>query len=295
MQLPRLELWQIVYVARSSGRLPPLVTTAIHGGLGHALYHVVCVAKARESCRGCPVEQSCAYPQLFDPPAGGDPALRELGVTNEPPRPFAISPEPPFLPRNGSPFLLQPGHTLRLRLVATPRVREVWPALQRALRRAGRIGFGERRDRVTFELEAVECVQPEELQPSARARLEFVTPLRIKNEGRVASSLSPQLLFEAIQRRAALLARLQGLPNADVALPIERLASLSMRADLRLVRVRRFSSTQRRTMEWPGLMGTVELEGAVLPQLWPWLVFAAKAQIGKATTFGFGRFELFGG
>jgi len=289
---PQLQLWQIRYVARSRGCLPPLVTAAVHGGVGQALYHAVCLARARASCRGCPAEPTCPYPTLFDPPAPSDPALRQLGVTNEAPRPFAISPERPFVPVGPHWFTVEPGDALLLRLVVTPEVQSVWRDLWRALVRAGRKGFGERRERVCCDLDAVEPLDPADPAPATYARLEFLTPVRLKSDGRIASELSPELLFEAIVRRAALWAALQRCAWSPPAAWREQSRSLRMRAHLRLLRVRRFSSTQRRLLEWPGLIGSIELEGEELPNLWPLLCFGAKAQIGKATTFGFGRFRL---
>lgn len=290
--VPRVDLWQVTYVAERDGFLPPLPTTAFHGGLGHALYHGVCVAKARPSCRGCPVERLCAYPRLFDPPVCELPLVRELGVTTEAPRPWALAPEAPFVPTGERPHPVRVDQVVRFRLAVTPAAADLWQPLLRALRRAGHFGFGERRQRVALKLLGVEPIGSEDPLPSTRVRLRLLTPLRIKHEGQIASSLTPRLLVEAIVRRAALLG---SLGNDGCSWPEdwrEKADSLRMRANLRITRASRFSSTQRRLLRWPGLMGWIDLEGEALPELWPLLCFGSKAQIGKATTFGFGRYEV---
>jgi hypothetical protein len=294
--LPRLHVWQIQYEVTRAGELPPLPTTALHGALARAVYDQVCIAKARPNCAGCPAEPSCAYPVLFEPPTKELDSLRELGVTTEPPRPLAIAPEPPLVPTREEPIAVRPGDRVRFRLVALGKVWDYWDVLRRALRRVGRKGLGGRNSRVELQLEELnpvptaETIAPTRIADSVTVR--FLTPVRLKNQGQIASSIDAPLLLDAIARRAALLAHLdetdwkptEGLASAA--------AALHSVASVRLVRVGRYSGRQRRWMLWPGLVGTVRLRGPTLPELMPLLHFGSIAQVGKATTFGFGRYEL---
>jgi hypothetical protein len=61
-------------------------------------------------------------------------------------------------------------------------------------------------------------------------------------------------------------------------------------------RWQRFSSRQRRRMEWDGILGTAAYEGEIAP-FWPYLVFGQWTHVGKGATFGLGgyRLELPGG
>jgi hypothetical protein len=293
--LPRLHVWQIQYEVTRAGELPPLPTTALHGALARAVYDQVCIAKARPNCAGCPAEPSCAYPVLFEPPTKELDSLRELGVTTEPPRPLAIAPEPPLVPTTEQPIVVHRGNRIRFRLVALGKVWDYWDHLRRALRRVGRKGLGARDSRVTLELEQLTPLPSAQL-PTGRApdsvTLRFVTPLRLKHQGQIASLVDAPLLIDAIARRAALLAHLDRTGSQ----PLEAWSSaakvLQSVANVRVVRVGRYSGRQRRWMLWPGLVGTVRLSGPSLQELVPLLHFGSIAQVGKATTFGFGRYEL---
>ena len=55
--------------------------------------------------------------------------------------------------------------------------------------------------------------------------------------------------------------------------------------------VRRYSTRQKQRIDMPGVVGTVDLEGD-LDELGPLLGFAERTQVGKATTFGLGRFLI---
>ncbi len=293
--LPRLHVWQVHYEVTRGGELPPLPTTALHGALARTIYDDVCIAKARPDCAGCPAEQTCAYPVLFEPPTRELQSLRQLGVTTEPPRPLALAPDPPLIPTTEEPIVVRRGNRIRFRLVALGKVWDYWDHLRRALRRVGRKGLGARNSRVTLELEELTplpSVEPQSASATDSVTLRFVTPLRLKHQGQIASSIDGPLLLDAIARRAALLAHLDGTDWQLSEKLASAAAALQSVASVRVVRVGRYSGRQQRWMLWPGLVGTVRLSGPTLPELVPLLHFGSIAQVGKATTFGFGRYEL---
>lgn len=291
--LPRLHAWLIRYEVRKGGILPPLPTTAFHGALARALYDRACVAPARATCTGCPAEACCAYPALFDPAQTERSRLRELGVTTEVPRPLAIAPDQPFLPTSEQPFPVGAGQIVAFRIVATDKVWQHWNLLRQALELVGRRGLGPRETRVLLRLVDVRALAstPPPLD-RGELTLRFVTPLRVKHRGQIASEIDGPLLVSAIVRRARLLAELTGKPWAIDDHVDRWAASLESVADLTLVRVGRYSGRQERWMLWPGLVGSLRLRGEGLGALLPLLHFGSLAQIGKATTFGFGRYEL---
>lgn len=294
--LPRLHVWLIRYEVVHPGVLPPLPTTALHGALARALYDLSCVAPARAKCAGCPVEQACAYPALFEPPRGEAESLREFGVTTELPRPLVISPDDPFLPTSGRPVAVRKNQIVAFRMVATGHVWRYWGQLRKALERVGARGLGTRGSRVKLRLVEVEALTNEAPgENRTDVTLRFVTPLRIKHDGQIASEVDAQLLVRAAARRAQLLARLCGSlwqPSCDLE---ANAAATESVADLKVIHVGRYSSRQERWMVWPGLVGSVRLRGQSVGSLLPLLHFGSLAQIGKATTFGFGRYELLPG
>ncbi|GBD26345.1 hypothetical protein HRbin30_01677 [bacterium HR30] len=291
--LPRLHAWLIRYEVRKGGILPPLPTTAFHGALARALYDKACVAPARATCTGCPAEPCCAYPALFEPAPAERSQMRELGVTTEVPRPLVISPDQPFLPTGEEPLPVRAGQIVAFRIAATDKVWHHWNLLRQALDLVGRRGLGARETRVLLRLIDVQALAstPPNFDGGG-ITLRFVTPLRIKHRGKIASEIDGPLLVSAILRRARLLAELTGKPWVGDDRAERWAASLESVADLKLVRVGRYSGRQERWMLWPGLVGSLRLRGEGLGALLPLLHFGSLAQIGKATTFGFGRYEL---
>ncbi|GIW43293.1 MAG: CRISPR-associated endoribonuclease Cas6 [Candidatus Binatia bacterium] len=291
--LPRLHVWLVRYEVLQDGTLPPLPTTALHGALARAVYSDVCIAPARPTCEACPAESHCAYPILFEPTPAACRRLREFGVTTEPPRPLAIAPDAPFLPTGESPIPVRRGQIVSFRLTATSKVWQYWEALRRGLERIGRQGLGPREERTRLRLVSVEAHStPLPNENTNEVALRFVTPLRLKHSGQIASEVDGKVLAEALARRAVFIGHLEGLvwqAPPELGGWLESVESISA---FRLVRVGRYSSRQGRWMRWPGLVGTLRLRGEGVRHLLPLLHFGSLAQVGKATTFGFGRYEL---
>ena len=124
--------------------------------------------------------------------------------------------------------------------------------------------------------------------------LNFVTPLRLKHNGRFANAVTPGDFFRALARRANALGVLHGSGLAVDETEVARQAA-EIRAEaavLRLVHVTRYSATQHQRMQWPGLMGRLRWHGAALPVLWPLLRFGEVVQVGKGAALGFGRYQV---
>jgi hypothetical protein len=292
--LPSVTLRRATLRALTDGLLPSLPTTALHGALGRALWQEVCLAPARPTCRGCPAEKHCPYPRLFEPGVGV-PTEQEkaIGITDEAPRPLALAPEPPLVPTKTEAHRLNAGDRIAFRVSLAAVAEDALPHLVRALRRAARKGLGAGPTRVRFGLEEIStCDELSDQGPAERAQMHFLTPLRLKVNGRIQPNLDAAALVGALLRRAQLFASIEGRswqPSFD---PEGVATQLSVWPHLQVVPVWRFSNRQNRRMTWPGLVGVVELAGSGLVDLWPLLRFGERAQIGKATTFGFGRYAL---
>lgn len=291
--LPALSLTRLVLEARAAASLPPLPTTALHGALPRIVRSDVCLAPARETCRGCPAERTCAYPRLFDPAPAEAGALRAAGVTDEMPRPLFAAPEGALVPTGARAVSLRRGDTVALRIGLAGSAAALRPVVVQAVRRVGVRGLGGATAPFRFDVVRVEDVHmPRAGAGPKAATMELLTPLRLKFRGRVASAVTATMLVEALCRRATLLAGLEGREWAPPFDPGAVAADLVLRANLQVRSVRRFSHRQGRSMQWPGLLGTLLLAGRGLAPLWPLLRWGEGAQIGKATTFGFGRYRL---
>lgn len=307
--------------------LPPYVGNALHGAFGHALYASVCAFPRRRRCEGCPVGAQCAYPLLFASRGRPTPEAVALGVHEEAPRPLAMAPEPAWAEPALRPRELRAGEPFEARLTLIGRAVAALPVVVLALKDLARrglgIGEGDRgadipAERPSLVLERVvtagghvvydrvtDCYAPpgtgwengvgEDTVVPEAVVLRLVTPLRLKLDGRIARDFTPADLARSLARRANALSLLYGAgePVFD-----ERSVARAgrevdcVRSDLRRVEVRRYSSRQRQRMNWPGLMGEVEWRGPGLARLWPLLCWGERAQVGKATTFGFGRYAL---
>jgi hypothetical protein len=316
-----LALRRAWFVAAETQDLPPLATTALHGALGRSLRAMVCTDPSRPSCRRCPRALACAYPHLYE--AQGDGRSVD-GVTTSAPAALALSPDR-FEP--GAPRLrLEPGEPLSLRLCLVGRRAATFePVLAQALARAGDLGLGLRPDgrpgrRPRLELQGLEAIEPpavaaptraqgdgfdgrraaRRIEPPAvaaptRALLEWQTPVRLVADGKVASSLDASRIWRTVVRRVRTLARLYGDQPAEELPPIEGEPPAPFAFEPgphRIVRIDRYSARQGRRMTWPGLVGSGILSGPGLPAAWPWLRTAEALQLGKATSFGFGRLRL---
>lgn len=224
------------------------------------------------------------------------------------PRPYVL------LPPLESRGQFMPGDSLNLELTLFNDAIGDWPVFVAALQRLGQIGVG--RDRGRFDVSAVWHVTPRDdellwlpdlgplaVQPGlavgafhpeettvAGLQVEFVTPLRLKLEGRfLREPPSANLLAE----RALL--RLSQLSETPLPATLrEQLRTIPTRighADLRWQDWPRWSSRQRQQMPFGGLLGRVVYEGE-LDQLHPWLHLAQWLHLGGKTSFGLGALRI---
>jgi hypothetical protein len=293
---PPLTELRATLVGREDQRLPALPTTALHGALARALYADVCIYPERPTCENCPRLLDCPYPALFEPVA---PTEAGEGVTDRAPPALVMAPERTGFP---APFLaLRRGERLRFTLTLIgERARACRTLLVAALRGACREGLGvraqpsQRGERPRLYLERVET---REVSPAAGgaplARLVLRTPLRLKERGRISGHVTSALLWRSLLRRADILCRLYGsgpLAASDDGMPVPSFKVTAERVEV--VPVRRYSSRQGRSMVWPGLMGVLDVAGPGVVQAWPLLAFCERVHVGKATSFGFGRYVL---
>jgi len=319
--LPALLTLQATLRAAEPQRLAPFLGPALHGALGRAMYRTVCVFAHRQSCPGCPLQNRCAYPNLFAPAMPVEPTLQQVGIRDTAPRPLVLAPEPLTGVRAGGSWELAANTQIGVRVTLIGRAIAELPFVVIALQKAANRGIGIATDgdftdesqRPGLELVSVatqdgrlvydgtcdhyQAIGPEPLprsDPPRAVEINFLTPLRLKVNGKVASRITASDLCTALARRANALSVLygSGTPCIDERTIDESAANLHGVARLSVQHVRRYSSRQRTRMEWPGLVGTMRLSGDALAAVWSLLVWGEQAQVGKATGFGFGRYAL---
>jgi hypothetical protein len=276
---------------RDAHALPPMFTTAMHGLLGHALESTACLEPGGCQAR-CKRPDACAYPRLFAPSTPRRAADGASASDVRTPSPLVLSPLDPVLSAQRRKIAADESFGLRVVLIGAEAIAQR-SLLTAALRAAATRGLGPPDERVGFVVQSIDEVTRTSTPSAASVELRLHTPLRIVVEGHVRSRFDADALWRAVVRRLRLLHDHCGLPLPDEAAPDAAPFELA-RAETRIVPIRRWSSRQKARMTWPGVVGTFELRGtdSTWPAAFEWLDLAGAVQIGKGTSFGFGRFEL---
>lgn len=280
--------------------------SAWRGLFGMALKNLVCITRDRE-CAPCLVRASCAYPYVFETPAGvAEPAPSSV---EQAPHPYVLAPEPEWRPREVR------GETVDVTLIGHGV--DQWPYVVHALRQGAERGIGT--ERLPLRLVSVEEQTPEggwrrSMSPEgvllagrawtpaappmpARIRLRIETPLRVRREQDLVEPERMGLdeFVAALLRRLALLSRFHTetpwrLDHAGLR-ELARSARVTRR-ELKWQDWTRYSSRQQRKIPMGGVVGSYTLETAGLEPLWPLLWAGQWAHVGKGAVMGLGRYTV---
>lgn len=297
--------------------LPPYAGSLFRGAFGWAMKRVVCVTRTHD-CPPCLLRDRCVYPYVFEtPPPSGAHVMRKYPAA---PHPFVL------VPPDGGRMLAQ-GQGFELGLTLFGKAVGWLPHFIFSLERMGRAGFGARRTSATLvgvdgwldgrrcsvyaaeerTLAAAETVLCQVMVPagpardprlsSARQRLaiEFLSPLRIRYEERLATTLEFHVLIRSLLRRLAHLSYFHcgGDPSMvafrewiALAEQVRTVSSSLVWSDWT-----RYSSRQETVMQMGGLLGQAVFEGPLAVFL-PLLRLGERVHAGKGTSFGLGRYRL---
>jgi hypothetical protein len=308
----RCERFRFILYLSGPNVFPPYKGAMFRGAFGNALKRVMCVRWGAK-CADCLLRSQCIYLATFEPtpPAG----FEDAGRFGNAPAPYVI--DPPLSRRRE----YRAGEALGFDLVLIGRAVDLFPYFLYAFVELGRKGLGPRRGR--FRVDRVDllraggdtCVYdggaerlyalPPAPPPQAphggdageceRLRLEFLTPLRLKEKGKLVTRLTFPLLFERLAQRLALLSAFYGEDGGtppDFSELLEPAESVQVEADhLHWFDWKRYSSRQKSEMNFGGLVGLIDFRGPLTPFL-PWLRLAEQINVGQSTTFGLGRVLL---
>jgi hypothetical protein len=236
--------------ARGAMRLPGYMSSARRGGFGRALKRAVCIT-GLPTCPGCPFEQSCVYPYLFETAPGGEDGI--LAGYDRVPNPFVLA--PPW--EEGR--LLRAGDETTLRLALIGRAVEHAGFAKQAVVEAGLRGLGP--DRGALDLVAVETAAPPPAGPCPDCiEIALTSPLRLVAAGRLVGrgALQPRHLLLSLLRRVSTLAERHGPAPLDLdyrALKERAEAAEFAAAELRWVDGRAGPAASRRWSGWAGWSG----------------------------------------
>lgn len=299
---PELPLVRLRLRYRPHGTPPRQDTDLIsawRAAFGKALRRAVCMMSPTTACADCVAHTHCLFPLMFEDVAQGvDPRYQA------PPRPFV-------------PQLIGPGEAadgelcLALTLLGGT-TRHAAPLIP-TFHEVGERGLNLGRRRLRLSLSGVERELPvlsghwQPLMPVAdhsagtppslppvpgEARLQFLTPVRLQQEGRPVgpSRFSVALFLERLHARLALLRSVygDGAPATDPS-PGQ---FHRVRCDLHWREHRHHG--KRTEVVLGGLVGSVDLTGAALAHVWPDLWLGQVLGVGNHTALGFGQYRVGG-
>ena len=133
------------------------------------------------------------------------------------------------------------------------------------------------------------------LEPEKDLTVEFMTPVKIQTGGQKAESIDFETLIKAAMRRISILSYFYGTP-VDTAVDFsgfsEGADKIKKTADYtRMYEFSRFSGRQKKMVPLNGIVGKVVFSGQ-WRRFRSLLELACVCNIGKATSFGFGRMQL---
>jgi len=283
---------------RENAILPPFKGSTFRGLIGNALLEAFCPRK-RENCQSCRNLFSCPYPNFFKP------HMARGGKST--PSTFVVD---PAADRRTS---LAEGEELEFSLKVFGTASRWLPMVLASISRAGKTGLlGTKRARFDLvspqspeggpsleawargKVQGLRIYKASSLRPpvdEVRA-IRFVTPCKLKEEGRVRSKLEGEAILRAIERRAASLTHFYVHRDAPHEQSwTERPFLETGESQLKWVVLERPSATQGERVNIGGWVGRVSVvncnpQGALLLRL------GQLIHIGKNTVCGCGKFLL---
>jgi len=286
--------------------VPEYKGALFRGGFGQYFREMVCVTRA-PVCTGCPHLSSCPYSIVFETPVLPE-RFAVLRKYPNAPHPFVLV--PPLDARTSLPA----GTVLELSVTLIGRGSEYLPHFIQVLEGMGRDGRYGGRFRVVGVVSAVgegrlvydgttrrfvgeaPLWEEEAAGPVRRMTVEFVTPLRMRTEGRYNSRPDFVEITQALLRRIHLLRELYGDESPrDTGWTRELLRQAdrveTKRAEFRMYAWDRMSGRQGRRVQMDGVVGVLEAEGE-LTELARWWRLGEWVNVGSGTSMGLGRYRM---
>lgn len=291
------------FTAEAAVRMSDFPGSAWRGALGHALKRTVCVTRMPQ-CRACALYLSCAYPYFYDtPPPPGAAKMRRYETA---PHPFVLEPGEAGAQTYALGFTLvgQANRHLALfihalagaaegpRGVAGNRLR-LLAVEQEATPGSGHWQTIHRPDEPLAAL-PIGCPRPP--QTPAACRIELLTPLRVKRDGRHVGPDAFRFadLFGHLLRRVSMLTAFHSdtpletdfRALMDAARQVEAASSLAWQERTR------YSHRQKAAMQLGGVVGRIDLTGVGLEPFWPYLWLGQWLHAGSGATMGLGHYRI---
>ena len=292
-------------------RLPVFKGVAMRGAFGNALRKISC-SRDRFDCSYCRSKYDCVYYYVFETryPRNGFKSARVYAPV---PHPFVM--RPPWEEKG----TYDEGEDIGGELVLIGRAGIHLRRVMDALELMGELGFGRQRGRcVLEEIQPVEQFEIEQTvvdsagirhwkglhacrrgmpgeRPRFDVKLNFLTPLRLKYAGKFVSKIEFHHIVRNLSRRVSAMAHFHCALDAkdfDFADYISQAKNISaIHRDVRWKDWPKCSRRHARKVFLGGITGAVAFSRVPFEYL-SLLEVGEKLHVGKAASFGLGRYEL---
>ncbi|MCX8082701.1 MAG: CRISPR system precrRNA processing endoribonuclease RAMP protein Cas6 [bacterium] len=280
--------------------------STIRGGFGYAFKKATCIFKNKSTCVDCILSGECAYSLLFESKIQNSNAtLKTLDI----PRPYILDIE--TYRKN----IYNKNDILPLQLTLIGNSIKYLPYFFVSIQTLGETGFGYQRK--NFTIESVLQQYPEEkeiynaeegsltkpdigrvkeigTEPTTKLTLKFITPTRIKYNGKFVSIIEFHYLVRSLIHRITFLSE----HWCDKKIEYHWNDLIKKSEDIRIevcetrwVEFERYSTRQKTTMKLGGIVGEITYKGNIDDFL-PLIILGSYLHTGKNTTFGLGKYRI---
>ena len=295
--------------------LPPFNGSTLRGGFGIALKQSVCVEKRKE-CVQCVHRYKCIYSYIFETPVPREEKEGKRSKDEYVPHPFVI--EPPLNKR-----LFYGEDELDFHIILVGRAVDYIPYIIFAFEELGRIGIGKDKGKYSLEkvisisndrelliydgeshirddfyvMDSTELVRDAAQLNYQQVTFKFLTPTRIKNNGKLTIDIDFVIILRNLLRRLSRLAEVHCDEkwelewNELIEMASDRVSTVS--SGLKWHDWKRYSQRQGTKMKMGGFLGEIIFEGE-LAEFLPFIKLGELLHMGKGTVYGLGMYEIKG-
>ncbi|MCS7180808.1 MAG: CRISPR system precrRNA processing endoribonuclease RAMP protein Cas6 [bacterium] len=283
--------------------LPFFRGATIRGALGYAFKKNICIKK-EIVCKECNLIQDCVYIKLFEPKI-----KNKNEKVEEIPRPYVI--EFPNERKN----LYKTGEKFQFNLILFGEAIQYFPYFFLSFIELGKTGLGKYREKFYIESvfqkypteknifkignEFMEKIEEKNFEIECKdiksIKIKFITPTKIKNEGRFIQVPEFSVFIKAILRRVSQILYFwcdyKEKNNFSEILEDAEKVKIG-RCSLKWIDYKRYSTRQKTTMKMGGILGEIEYRGNI-GKFYPLISAGSYIHIGKNTSFGLGKYLIF--
>lgn len=311
----KYEKFKFNIVPENTLYLPTYKGATFRGAFGHILKKITCVQKQSNDCNNCLLKESCLYSYLFETPN----LKREdyfLSSKASVPHPFIL--EPPLEQKRE----YKENEILGFSLILIGKAIDYLPYIIFSFKEIGRNGLGSRKGKyrlISVNLlknnaeflifngasELFYNINQENNSLNHRGinnkkikngilKLNFLTPTRIKEQGDLITKPQFHQIMKSLLIRLSLLSNFHCSNKIEFDLNsiVEESKSIKIKdSNLKWYDWAHFSPRTKEKVKLGGFIGDISYYGKIEKWL-PILEIGEYLHIGKATSFGLGKYEL---